>query len=399
MKYINYGVADFIQDEYFLLWVLNPDAMTINFWENWLADHPDKREVVDKSKRLVLLMNVGDDKLSDQDFDLMWRNIIEKRSGAENAVRTGKKAKQQQLLRIAAVFIGLILTVVGLHSLGLFNSTPSVPITAGPQITLEFEDGTIKVLDANSSQILSNKKGNLLVKQEENRLQYENGDQVAETITYNQLSVPYGKKFELLLSDGSHVFLNSGSKLRYPVNFLKDVPRNVYLVGEAYFSVQKDESRPFTVMTDNMNTRVHGTEFNVTSYGNENSTSTVLVEGSVDVYLKNGGNPDQYIMIEPGQRAVFEDNAIVVDNVDVGKYISWKEGRLLFVDDSFDIMIKQLERHFNIGIDNRFTALNDKKFTGTFEKETLGQILRVFQEHTPFDYSLEGNTITITERK
>lgn len=399
MKYINYGVADFIQDEYFLLWVLNPDAMTINFWENWLADHPDKREVVDKSKRLVLLMNVGDDKLSDQDFDLMWRNIIEKRSGAENAVRTGKKAKQQQLLRIAAVFIGLILTVVGLHSLGFFNSTPPVPITAGPQITLEFEDGTIKVLDANSSQILSNKKGNLLVKQEENRLQYENGDQVAETITYNQLSVPYGKKFELLLSDGSHVFLNSGSKLRYPVNFLKDVPRNVYLEGEAYFSVHKDESRPFTVMTDNMNTRVHGTEFNVTSYGDENSTSTVLVEGSVDVYMKNGGNPDQYIMIEPGQRAVFEDNVIVVDNVDVGKYISWKEGRLLFVDDSFDIMIKQLERHFNIGIDNQFTALNDKKFTGTFEKETLGQILRVFQEHTPFDYSLKGNTITITERK
>src|SRR5690606_32319879 len=154
------------------------------------------------------------------------------------------------------------LTCIGLYSVGIFNSTPFIPITDSSQITLEFEDGTIKVLDATSSRILSNGKGNVVVKQEENRLNYENKDSITETLKYNQLSVPYGKQFELMLSDGSHVFLNSGSKLRYPVNFLKDTPRNVYLEGEAYFSIQKDEARPFTVITDDMNTRVHGTKFN-----------------------------------------------------------------------------------------------------------------------------------------
>ncbi len=121
MKYINYGPADFIKDEYFLLWVLNPDAMTNSFWENWLEGHPDKREVVEKSRRLVLLMNVDDDKLPDQDFDLMWRNIIEKRSNTGHTLHVGKKVRRQLFLRVAAVFIGLILTCIGLYSVGIFN--------------------------------------------------------------------------------------------------------------------------------------------------------------------------------------------------------------------------------------------------------------------------------------
>ncbi|MCK0146213.1 FecR domain-containing protein [Arenibacter sp. F26102] len=399
MKYKNYDIEDFITDEYFLRWVLDPDAMTNMFWENWLADYPNKKEEVDKAKRLVMLMNYDEDKLSSQDFDAMWRNIIENRRDTVNEIKLQGKAKNRRYFSVAAVFLGLFVSSIGLYLAGAFSSSEKFPIDNTPQITLQLQDGTIKVLDDTSSNVVANANGNVVVRQEQNVLHYEDKNEDTKKLEYNELAVPYGKKFELLLSDGTHVFLNSGSKLRYPVNFLKDTPRDVYLDGEAYFSVEKDKARPFTVMTHDMNTRVHGTEFNVSSYKNENNTSTVLIEGSVDVTMVNGDRAGEHIMIQPGERAVYENNVIDVAEVNVEKYISWKDGKLLFEDDPFYLMVKELERHFNVEIDNRYEALNGKKFTGTFGKESLDQILQICQEHTAFSYSVEGSKITITEKR
>ena len=254
-------------------------------------------------------------------------------------------------------------------------------------------------MNENSVKVVTNAQGIVVGKQEQNTLFYKGEEAASETLKYNQLSVPYGKKFELILSDNSHVFLNSGSSLRYPVKFIKGAPRNVYLDGEAYFSVEEDKERPFTVITDEMNTQVYGTEFNVSSYKNENNTSTVLVEGSVGVYRSNNQKGAKPLTIKPGQRATFENNAIAVDKVNLKKHIAWKEGKLLFVDDRFDLILKELERHFDVEIDNQYALMNSKKYTGTFSNVPLEQILRICQEHTPFDYTLEGDRITIIERK
>lgn len=397
MKYINYDIEDLIKDEYFLKWVKDPDAMTNLFWENWLADYPDKKELVDKAKRLVMLMDFEEDKLSREDFDAMWRNIIENRADVVKEIKIKRRTAKRWYYGVAAVFLGLLISGIGLYLMGAYDASGNTPFGDTPQITLQLKDGTVKVLDETASKVVANSDGKVVVKQEQNVLHYEEKNTNSEVLEYNELSVPYGKKFEIKLSDGTYVFLNSGSKLRYPVNFLKDTPRDVYLDGEAYFSVQKDKSRPFTVMTQDMNTRVHGTEFNVSSYKNESNTSTVLVEGSVDVFMADGEKADEHMFIEPGQRAVYENDAIEVAEVNVEKYVSWKDGKLLFVDDPFYLMVKELERHFNVEIDNRFADLNHKKFTGTFEKESLDQILKICQEHTPFDYVAEGDKITITE--
>lgn len=399
MKYINYDIEDLIKDEYFLKWVKDPDAMTNLFWENWLADYPERKEDLDKAKRLVMLMDFEEDKLSREDFDAMWRNIIENRADVVKEIKIKRRTAKRWYYGVAAVFLGLMISGIGFYLMEGYNVSGATPLGDTPQITLQLEDGTVKVLDETSSKVVANSDGNVVVKQEQNVLHYEEKNTTAEVLEYNELSVPYGKKFEIQLSDGTYVFLNSGSKLRYPVNFLKDTPRDVYLDGEAYFSVQKDKSRPFTVMTHDMNTRVHGTEFNVSSYKNENNTSTVLVEGSVDVFMAKGEKADVHMFIEPGQRAVYEDDVIEVAEVNVEKYVSWKDGKLLFVDDPFYLMVKELERHFNVEIDNRFADLNHKKFTGTFGKESLDQILKICQEHTPFNYAVEGDKITITEAK
>ena len=181
------------------------------------------------------------------------------------------------------------------------------------------------------------------------------------------------------------MFLNSGSKLRYPVRFLTSSPRDVYLDGEGYFDVVEDVDRPFTVITDDMNTQVYGTEFNVSSYKNEGNTSTVLVEGSVGVYRANNEEGIKPLMITPGQRAVYDNDQIAVEEVPIRKYVAWKDGLLYFVDDRFELLLKELERHFNVSIDNQYKSLEGKRFTGTFTNESLDQILKVAQAYGQFE--------------
>ena len=123
MRYSKYTEEDFIKDEYFQKWILDADVMTHRFWENWLAQHPEKKTIIEKSKRLVLLMNFDNDKLPDKDFDAMWRNIIERRNDTEiedQPIRLVQKSKQYTILKVAAVFIGIIATGFALNQIGPF---------------------------------------------------------------------------------------------------------------------------------------------------------------------------------------------------------------------------------------------------------------------------------------
>tara|TARA_R110002049_G_scaffold151181_1_gene314741 strand:+ start:1676 stop:2878 length:1203 start_codon:yes stop_codon:yes gene_type:complete len=399
MKYKDYTTEDFIKDEYFQKWILDSDEMTNTFWSNWLLDNPDKKEILERAIKLVQLINFDSDVLTEKEFDLMWGNIIERRSNKEIGSvpqESSFKRVMASFWRVAAIFICLIATGATLHINGFFKSAKDSMDIGDPQITLELEDGTIEILKENSSKIVTDSNGKIVVNQDQNKLRYSS-EAKSETLQYNELTVPLGKRFELELSDGSSVFLNSGSKLRYPVYFLKGQPRDVYLDGEAFFSVEKDTSRAFTVITNDMNTKVYGTTFNVSSYKNENNTSTVLVEGSVGVYKSNNDGSNELTMIKPGQRAVYMPNAITVDDVNVNKFIAWKNGKLLFINDSFSLVLKELERYFNVEIVNEFPELNDKKYTGSFEKESLEQILKIFQEHTNFNFFIQERKIRITE--
>lgn len=402
MKYTDYTEEDFIIDEYFQKWILNPDEMTLNFWENWISEHPEKKEIIENAANFIRLIQFNDlEELPEKSFDVMWQNIVQERNSSENSnskLHIVSGFRKNHLLKVAAVFIGIIGTAYGVYQYASMQQQEELPSITDSNIILRLEDGTEQIIDETSSEIITNAKGKKVVSQEQNMLIYEEEVATAQKlIKYNELIIPYGKKFELKLSDGSRVVLNSGSKLRYPVAFVSGRPRNVYLDGEAYFTVEKDETRPFTVITDQMNTRVYGTKFNVSSYKDENNTSTVLIEGSVGVYKANNDEGAKTINIVPGDRATLENGTIAVDQVDVKKYIAWAEGQLFFVDDEFEVIIKELERHFDIVIDNQVEQLNKKRYTGTFTKESIDQILKVFQEHTPFGYQVNENTITIIE--
>ena len=399
MKYVEYNINDFASDEYFQTWVWGTDPMTDNFWQQWLLSHPEKKGTVQQAKKLVLMMDLNQEELSDSQFDTMWQHIVEHKGRETYPLK--RKHKSQTLsfaLKIAAVFLALVSIGSGAYFSGLFDTILKNQVVSEGAIILELEDGTITVLEETETKLLQKNANGASVKQNKNTLVYEAGKEQKELV-YNQLTVPFGKKFELMLSDGTHVFLNSGTKLRYPRSFLPNHPRDVYLDGEAYFDVQTDSLHPFTVITDHMNTRVYGTSFNVSSYKNDKNTSTVLVEGSVGVYLSNNSKGNAPIVLVPGQQASFVNDKVEVENVDVRKYKAWTEGKLYFVEDRFDIILKELQRHFDVIIENKYNQLNNIRFTGTFEDETLDEVLTIFQGHTSFSYRVNGDKIIINQSK
>ncbi len=297
--------------------------------------------------------------------------------------------------RYAAVFAGLLMFSYGLYVFVFDHNQGDI---LSSQITLRLEDGSIQVLDENEVGVITDKDGQEVVNHQFDKLTYTQGKLKDGTVKYNELVVPYGKKFRVVLSDGTLVFLNSGTKLKYPKTFSSKGIRKVFLDGEAYFTVTKNKINPFVVGTKEMNVQVLGTKFNVSSYQNENNTSATLVEGSVAVYeAEKKYNKNKSTVIIPGERASFESKVFTIQKVNIKKHIAWTEDKLYFVNDRFENIIKEMSRHYNVEIVNNYTALNMVRYTGTFKTETVVEILDVFKKNTAFKYHMEGRKIIISE--
>lgn len=304
----------------------------------------------------------------------------------------------RNLYKYAAVAIIAVVLSIGIYSLVKRNN-PDLPnsITeiASP-VTLEFEDGTIKVLDENARKSITNTLGEKVAEQEFGKLVYEKSSKAHPNLAYNRLKVPFGKRFELRLTDGSSILLNAGSELRYPQSFAGLDSRNVFLEGEAYFNVEENPQQPFIVHTEQMNVRVFGTKFNVSNYRNEDNPSAVLTKGSIAVYdPSNTLDEKDYILIKPGQQVTAQKDGFVVREVHTEKHIAWSNDKLYFVNDRFGDIIKELERHFDIRIINKSPELDDMRYTGTFTTETLIQVLDTFKSTTYFEYHVETDKIII----
>ncbi|MBJ6368591.1 FecR family protein [Snuella sedimenti] len=399
MGYQDYTEQDFIMDEYFQNWVLRPDTMSNKFWIEWMKDNPEKKDTVESAVAFVKLLSKEGEATELDEFDTLWQDIIHKRRTSYGELSRSKREFHKvyiKLVGVAAIFlVGLLV------SIAIFNQNKlEGEIIDTDQITLELHDGTIKYLDESSSETILELAGKELIKKEQNVIKYHSDNASSSTkLVYNTLNVPLGRKFQLVLSDGTHVYLNSGSKLRYPTTFIKEMPRDVFLDGEAFFSVEEDKERLFTVITDQMNTQVYGTKFNVSSYKDDGIYATVLVEGSVGVYKSNDSIELKPIKVIPGQRAVLNENAIKVQKVFIEKYIAWTENKLYFIEDNFETILKKLERHFNVKIINEYKALNQKRFTGTFIDETVEEILEVCKAHTGFTYTINNKEIIISKNQ
>ena len=300
--------------------------------------------------------------------------------------RTAKiKSYKQSLLLVAAVFI----CVFGLSYLADFNKID----TDSKNIILTTSSGQKVILDADEIQL---KKLDGIVETKSNTLVY-NKDENLETFVKNTIDVPYGKRFKLNLSDGTLVYLNSGSSFTYPVSFIDGIDREVFLSGEAFFDVSSDSLNTFKVVSTGSYVEVYGTKFNFKDYQEDNFSEVILTEGSLGV--KNTISNSETIVLRPGNKAKvnYAGEGVEIKEVNTMLYTSWIDGRIIFRDENINNMITKLERIYDVIIINNNDKLNDEYINATIltETESIENVLDYLEEIYNLNYKIINNKIII----
>lgn len=209
-------------------------------------------------------------------------------------------------------------------------------------------------------------------------------------VKYNTLIVPRGGEFSLELADGTRVWLNAESRLRYPVAFMGK-ERKVEMEGEVYFEVVKNNEKPFIVTVNGVDIRVLGTSFNVSAYQEE--VVTTLVEGKVQ--LKRG---DEQVVLSPNQQAIWSDDKFKVKQVDACNYVLWKEGIFYFEDVDLERILDDMARWYNVNIFYMNPTLKKMKFSVEIKRyEDINEILRRIEQTKRVKFEIKDRTINVYE--
>lgn len=252
---------------------------------------------------------------------------------------------------------------------------------------------------------------------------------------YNELVTRNGEKSQITLVDGSNIWLNSNSSLRYPEH-MNEKNIDIFLDGEAFFDINKVPGRKIAVHTSDLKINVLGTAFNVKSYPEDGITETTLVRGKITIDGKRK-KLNQQLVLKPHQQATFISSSgsfvvsdvneekkeetvpvntgkpattvkpniadskaqmIISESVDTDLFTSWKDGKLVFKSERFEDLALRMERWYDVKIEIRGKELKNSRYTGTFEKESIEQALRALSLSLPFDYSIDQNRITISRK-
>lgn len=226
-------------------------------------------------------------------------------------------------------------------------------------------------------------------------MNYQRENVIEEELAFEEFSTPPGQRAQVKLHDGTVVWLNARSRLRYPNRF-SGAERKVELDGEAFFEVFRNEEAPFVVSTEKLDIKVLGTKFNVFAYKGKNEFTTALIEGSVKLYQSDNESVAMYM--SPNDYAELKDGRLVKSKISSTDFLLWKEGIYAFDDIPFGEIIKKLELYYDITIEIRNKKLNNYKFSGKFrQRDGIESVLKTLQKIYNFSYvkDEELNKITI----
>lgn len=203
---------------------------------------------------------------------------------------------------------------------------------------------------------------------------------IVEQTVYQEIEAAYGTKTKVTLADGTKVWLNSGSTLRFPTSFKNANERRVEINGEGYFDVTKNDEKPFIVNTSTLDVKVYGTQFNVCAYEDFDKMTVALVEGKVSLLKKYGEETKELIVLNPKEVVEYNKSEKKLyhsaDNY-MYKYTSWKEGQIVFFGDRIERVANRLGKWYNVDINITDNELNSYSFTATFIDESLEQVLKL----------------------
>ena len=305
-----------------------------------------------------------------------------------------KKRLQLRFFRWSS--IAAVIVVVIFIGVNLFNKEQkelpqeqgTITLTKVQCPTLKLDNGTVILLDSLKNNF--KEAGILVGKTGESTLSYSVEDLSTDvSLAYNVIEVPKGAEFDLILSDGTRVWLNANSKLRYPVAFGSG-KREVELEGEGYFKVTKDE-RPFRVVAKNQTIEVLGTEFNVDAYTEEKNVYTTLVRGKVQISTQN-----QAVFLEPGMQAVFDGTQVLTRSVNVSEVVSWRNGMFVLEDHTLEEIMAKLARWYDFTVFYQNASLKELSFKGKIPRYvSFESILNILEKTNEVKFHVNNQTVVV----
>ena len=341
---------------------------------------------------------------TDNDYDTnRWNNVLD-RIKTEAAFWEPKDhlPKKRYFLQRA----GIAASIVFCFAIGgyLFQQraeqqakNPKVQYDIAPgktEATLTLGNGKkIRLSDAENG-LLGKEQGVNITKTASGQIVYQITDDGKGSVDINTLETAKGQTCRVLLPDGTEIWLNAASSLKYPATFDARSPRRVTLSGEAYFQVTRDSSRPFMVKTANQEVKVLGTHFNVNSYADEPATTTTLISGSV---LVSGLNLDQKIL-KPGEQSILSEGSIQVQKADVEEAVAWKNEEFIFSGDDLHTVMRKIERWYNIAVVYEPSAPTNLQLGGFSSRaRNISTVLKMIAKTGEVHFRIAGRTVYVSK--
>ncbi len=393
-----YSIEYFTQDIDFINWIKRGDNN--EKWEEFVRENAQLSKEIDVARNIVNVLRLQEIEIDDKSINDVFENIEHFYSQYS---KSRLKVRTLKFMRYAAIFVlfasvSIAIPYYYLHDNDQFSEF-NVPATGVNEARLTLSSGEEITLTQTHSELQFNASGGQI---KINKDSIINTDTKEDENSMAQIVIPFGMRSDILLSDGTKVWLNAGSRLVFPQKFSGKI-RKVFLKGEAFFDVAKNKDVPFIVSTENMNVTVLGTAFNVNSNESENELEVVLVEGSVSMKENKAMNfLGNELLLKPNQKATYNKssrNTQVESRVDVSYYISWKDGMLEFNRESIINVFKKLSQFYNVRFENDASVEMNQKISGKLDlKESLDAVMKVVSDATPINYRIEGDKVIVTSK-
>jgi len=278
------------------------------------------------------------------------------------------------------------------------NNKPAAIVPGSNKAILTVSDGKTIVLDAAANGLVARTGAGEVLKTQRGQLVYKdkasnNSAAAVANVEYNTLTTPRGGEYQLVLPDGTKVWLDAASSITYPVAFTGN-SRRVKLTGQGYFEVAKNKEKPFYVDVNQSEIKVLGTHFNISAYDDDGRNTTTLLEGSVQVT-----NNNKVAMLKPGQQAIIvkgSDN-IAVSEADIEGAMAWKNGYFIFNDDDIRGIMRKVSRWYDVDVDFQ-RDFSDQHFGGTFYRsKSINELLDHFQKVGNLHFKVSGRRIVVMD--
>lgn len=387
-KYQEYKVVDFLKDENFLRWNLFQLEEDNRYWENIQNEFPELVPLIDSAVELYKTQ------VRLNDYSLSPLQINNYHNAFKQRIKQPKKHRMLYLWLSGAASVLLLFAVNYLFKPFVKEDSRLVDFVKSTSFAIDSTSQEIQ-LYVSADQLISidEKEADIVYNADSIRISGKSPAEV-NTMEYSRLVVPKGKRSKLILSDGTSLHINSGTKVVYPNYFTGNI-REIYVDGEVFLDVAHNSKQPFVVRTNEIAIRVTGTQFNVQAYEEDMETQVVLASGSVQVTPNNHSGT---IDLTPSQMYDYREGHASVKRVDVEKYISWIQGMIYVEDDRLDLLMTKLSRYYGeeISFDD---SIRSQRCSGKVDlKDNLGDVLNGLTFSFPIKVEQEDGAYRVSTK-